>query len=96
MGEIERRDKMSDRNIFLPGDYGDLLLEVKARVRAAQYEALKAINKELVGLYWDIEWMIVERQRVEGWGDLLWVGWWMICGRSFLGLGVFRRRIYGG
>ena len=58
---------MSDRGISLLGDYGDLLLEVKSRVRAAQYEALKAVNKELVGLYWDIGRMIVERQRVEGW-----------------------------
>jgi predicted nuclease of restriction endonuclease-like (RecB) superfamily len=33
-----------------------------------QYEALKAVNKELVDLYWDIGRMIVERQDVEGWG----------------------------
>lgn len=59
---------MSDKNISLSGDYGDLLLEVKARVRAAQYEALRAVNKELVGLYWDIGRMIVERQEAEGWG----------------------------
>ena len=38
------------------------------RIRSAQYEALKAVNKELVGLYWDIGRMIVERQDVEGWG----------------------------
>ena len=46
-----------------PGsDYGHLLAEVKERVRAAQYDALKAVNTELVGLYWDIGRMIVERQ----------------------------------
>lgn len=43
---------MSDGKISLSRDYGDLLSEVKARVRAAQYEALRAVNKELVGLYW--------------------------------------------
>jgi predicted nuclease of restriction endonuclease-like (RecB) superfamily len=48
--------------------YRDLLVEVKERIRSAQYEALKAVNKELVGLYWDIGRMIVERQDVEGWG----------------------------
>jgi predicted nuclease of restriction endonuclease-like (RecB) superfamily len=42
--------------------------EVKERIRSAQYEALKAVNKELVGLYWDIGRLIVERQDVEGWG----------------------------
>ena len=35
--------------------------EVKVRVRAAQYEALRVVNKELVGLYWDIGRMICER-----------------------------------
>jgi len=52
----------------LPGDYAELLAEVKERVRSAQYAALKAVNKELVGLYWDIGKMIAERQKTEGWG----------------------------
>ncbi len=47
---------------LLPADYAALLAEIKARVRAAQYDALRAVNKELVGLYWDIGRMIVERQ----------------------------------
>ena len=52
----------------LPEDYARLLAEVKERVRAAQYAALKAVNKELVGLYWDLGRMISERQKIEGWG----------------------------
>ena len=51
-----------------PNDYAGLLAEVKERVRAARYAALKAVNKELVSLYWDIGRMIAERQKVEGWG----------------------------
>jgi hypothetical protein len=39
-----------------------LLAEVKERVRSAQYAAMKSVNSELVGLYWDIGRMIVERQ----------------------------------
>ena len=35
-----------------PVDYAQLLAEVKERVRSAQYAALKAVNTELVGLYW--------------------------------------------
>jgi len=46
----------------LPDDYAVLLSEVKERVRSAQYEALKAVNKELVALYWDIGKLIAERQ----------------------------------
>lgn len=43
-------------------EYGRLLAAIKERVRSAQYEALRAVNKELVALYWDIGRMIVERQ----------------------------------
>jgi predicted nuclease of restriction endonuclease-like (RecB) superfamily len=43
-------------------NYPVLLAEIKERVRSAQYAALKAVNKELVGLYWDIGRLIVERQ----------------------------------
>ena len=57
--------KLSKR---LPENYAALLAEVKERVRSAQYEALKAVNKELVVLYWDIGKLIAERQNREGWG----------------------------
>ncbi|NOY58006.1 MAG: DUF1016 domain-containing protein [Calditrichaeota bacterium] len=52
----------------LPDDYTALLAEVKERVRSAQYEALRAVNKELVALYWDIDRMIVSRQGGGSWG----------------------------
>ncbi len=51
-----------------PNDYLQLFIEVKERVRNAQYQALKAVNTELVGLYWDIGRMIAERQEQSGWG----------------------------
>ncbi|MEA3301684.1 MAG: DUF1016 N-terminal domain-containing protein, partial [Pseudomonadota bacterium] len=59
---------MSKLSKQLPDDYAVLLAEVKERIRSAQYEALKAVNKELVALYWDIGKLIVERQDREGWG----------------------------
>jgi len=59
---------MSELSERLSGDYAALLTEVKERVRSAQYEALKAVNKELVTLYWDIGKLIAERQNREGWG----------------------------
>lgn len=49
-------------------NYGSLLSEIKSRVREAQYAALRAVNKELVGLYWDIGRMIVSKQESEEWG----------------------------
>ncbi len=52
----------------LLNSYGVLLTEIKARVRSAQYSALKAVNKELIGLYWDIGRIIEERQKGGTWG----------------------------
>lgn len=49
-------------------EYKKLLIAIKERVREAQYAALKAVNTELVGLYWDIGRMIAERQAQAGWG----------------------------
>jgi predicted nuclease of restriction endonuclease-like (RecB) superfamily len=57
---------MSSLNVI--ADYAALLAEVKIRIRTAQYVALKAVNHELIGLYWDIGRMIVARQQSEGWG----------------------------
>src|SRR5437660_8958322 len=58
--------KMASR---LPKGYGKLLREIKARIRSAQYEALKAVNKEMVALYWDVGRVITERQIVGAHGD---------------------------
>lgn len=51
-----------------PVDYPQLLAEVKERICSAQYAALKAVNTELVGLYWDLGRLIVEKQEQSGWG----------------------------
>lgn len=53
---------------IIPKDYAVLLNDIKQRIRSAQYEALKAVNKELISLYWDIGRMIIERQKEESWG----------------------------
>lgn len=52
----------------LVAEYGQLLGEIKQRIRSAQYAALKAVNKELIVLYWDIGELIVERQQGATWG----------------------------
>jgi predicted nuclease of restriction endonuclease-like (RecB) superfamily len=49
-------------------DYSQLLVDVKQRIRSAQYAALKAVNQELIALYWDIGQLIVDRQNTAGWG----------------------------
>ena len=39
--------------------YIDFLAEIKKRIRHSQYEALRAVNKNLINLYRDIVGMIV-------------------------------------
>ena len=56
---------MSD---LIPNDYIKLLAQIKERIRSAQYAALRAVNRELIALYWDIGQMIVTRQQGETWG----------------------------
>lgn len=43
---------------------------IKDTVRAAQYEALKAVNVQLINLYWELGKAISEKQ-VEGWGKAI-------------------------
>ena len=52
----------------IPSDYSQTLDEIKRRIRDAQYEALKSVNRQLISLYWDIGRIIVERQKEKNWG----------------------------
>ena len=49
-------------------DYPAFLIEVKARIRSAQNQALRAVNNELLALYWDLGESIHQKQEVLGWG----------------------------
>ncbi|OKZ06499.1 MAG: hypothetical protein BHV75_18620 [Bacteroides oleiciplenus] len=57
---------MEDKNITT--EYTCFLNEITLRIRSAQYEALKAINKEMIALYWEIGKRITEQQAISGWG----------------------------
>ena len=50
-------------------DYKTLVTEIKGHIRDAQYRALRAVNKELIGLYWNIGRLIVEKQQGATWGQ---------------------------
>jgi len=55
-------------NAISTQNYAALLKGVRERIRGAQLQALRAVNRELIGLYWDVGRMIVDRQEAEGWG----------------------------
>ncbi len=40
------------------------ITEIKNKVRQAQYEALKAVNVQLINLYWDLGKAIAEKQEL--------------------------------
>lgn len=59
---------MSPRSVSLPSSYGELLRDLKGRIRAARFRASQAVTSELVLLYWEIGREILTRQTTEGWG----------------------------
>jgi hypothetical protein len=48
--------------------YGELLDDLKTRIRRSQLKASLAVNAEMILLYWDIGQTIHQRQQQEGWG----------------------------
>src|SRR5579864_1288467 len=64
----QNRSDSTRQAAALPADYSALLVDIKNRIRTAQIRASLSVNRELIQLYWDIGHLIVERQRVQGWG----------------------------
>ncbi|MEO0395988.1 MAG: PDDEXK nuclease domain-containing protein [Cyanobacteria bacterium P01_A01_bin.137] len=52
----------------MPQGYGSFLHEVKQRIRERQLQALRSVNRRLVGLYWEIGELIHKKQQALGWG----------------------------
>lgn len=52
-----------------PSDYALFIGELKARVAAARLSAARAVNRDLIALYWDIGKAIVDKQSALGWGQ---------------------------
>ncbi|WP_211260301.1 PDDEXK nuclease domain-containing protein [Xenophilus azovorans] len=53
----------------LPAGYPEFIETLKHRVAAARLAAARAVNRELVSLYWDIGEAILHRQQAQGWGQ---------------------------
>lgn len=48
--------------------YGNLLGEIKNRIRQAQIKAVLSVNAEMIRMYFDVGKMIYNRQQLESWG----------------------------
>lgn len=52
---------------YLDKTQKDFTIEIKQKIRQSQYEAMKAVNVQLINLYWEIGKSIAEKQS-ESWG----------------------------
>jgi predicted nuclease of restriction endonuclease-like (RecB) superfamily len=60
---------MSKSKSIVPVDYAEFLTGLKERIRDSRTTAVRAVNRELVLLYWDIGRAIAEKQKTANWGD---------------------------
>lgn len=49
--------------------YQQLVTDASTRVQTGRLAAYRAVNKELINMYWDLGKMIFERQQENGWGN---------------------------
>ncbi len=59
---------MPNERASIAEGYDDFLRDLKERIRSAQVQAVLAVNRELVLLYWQIGRDILTRQQQQGWG----------------------------
>jgi predicted nuclease of restriction endonuclease-like (RecB) superfamily len=55
--------------ILTTPEYRQFIEDLKARVTTARISAARAVNRDLILLYWDIGRAIVEKQQTLGWGE---------------------------
>ena len=71
--------------------YGDLLADIKTRIRQAQNRAVMSANAEMLHMYWDIGHMITLKQDAEGWGPPSSLAWLLTCVTICRRSGDFRK-----
>jgi predicted nuclease of restriction endonuclease-like (RecB) superfamily len=59
----------TDSTVLATPEYRQFIEDLKARVTSTRLSASRAVNRNLILLYWDIGRGIVERQQTLGWGD---------------------------
>jgi predicted nuclease of restriction endonuclease-like (RecB) superfamily len=60
---------ITDTAMLCTPEYRKFIEDLKARVTAARISAARAVNRDLILLYWDIGRGIVEKQQTLGWGE---------------------------
>ena len=60
---------MSEMSVVIDTDYVDLINDLKTQIKTAQIKAHRAVNTELIKLYWTIGKELLARQKVEAQGS---------------------------
>ena len=60
---------VADTDMLTTPEYRQFIEDLKARVTATRISAARAVNRDLILLYWDIGRGIVEKQQSLGWGE---------------------------
>ena len=60
---------MKTNEISHTSTYRDFISTLKQKVQSAQIKAARAVNTQLIALYWDIGKLIAEKQQASNWGD---------------------------
>lgn len=61
--------KSTDKYPAITEEYRQFISDIKARIAAARLSAARAVNRDLILLYWDIGRGIAEKQKILGWGE---------------------------
>jgi len=57
------------QGVLASREYRDFIADLKSRIQSARISAARAVNSEVILLYWDIGQGIVQKQQELGWGD---------------------------
>lgn len=60
---------MNREKIIIDREYATLIQDLKATVQTAHLRAHRAVNAELIRMYWQVSKTLLERQKIEAWGS---------------------------
>jgi hypothetical protein len=69
VGGVGSMKNVTAPTVMTSPEYRQFIEDMKARVISARISAARAVNCDLILLYWDVGRGIVEKQKIHGWGD---------------------------
>ena len=78
--------------MYLDKDFNSFVKELKQKIFLSQQQAIKAVNYELVLLYWDIGNSILQNQKQQGWGAKIVENLSSVLKKSFPNMSGFSSR----